>query len=424
MRSTAKALVLTLVVSLLFGLGLTSISTLSNAHAENGETAAETDPSREPDIFMAALTEQAPLLTPIVAAPAPEAPVRQIDIPNGSCYFYCLAAQENLDPVDLWSMNPWIKDPNVIPAGGKLTVEGPRYPVPNTIPTWNPPAPPAPPAQEVQVAQPVTTPGLNWDRLADCEAGDKDIPGTANWSIIDPPGLHFGGLQFLTTTWLENGGGEFAPTANLATREQQIEIAERLYAVRGDKPWQCRKYLHEPMAQPAVAPAPPVTPVVQTAPAPPAPDPVATAAPEQHVNTSVSAQGWTHPGPSGSVVTSEYEMRWGTMHWGIDIAVPGGSCGKPIYAASAGTVIAAGPANGFGLWVVIDHGNGVVTVYGHMHKMHVTVGQLVGVNHHIADISNNGQSKGCHLHFEVKLGGINGQKIEPIAFLRERGVNI
>ena len=70
-----------------------------------------------------------------------------------------------------------------------------------------------------------------WDALAQCESG-------GNWSINTGNG-YYGGLQFLTSTWLSNGGGSFAPRADLASREQQITIANRLYARSGLGPWGC-----------------------------------------------------------------------------------------------------------------------------------------------------------------------------------------
>lgn len=167
---------------------------------------------------------------------------------------------------------------------------------------------------------------------------------------------------------------------------------------------------------PPTAPEPPATPEAEPAAVvaePPAPAPA--------VNPTVSSQGWTNPGPGDWRLTSTFGWRWGTMHNGIDLSAHGGSCGKNIHAAASGTVIEAGPANGFGLWIRIDHGNGVETRYGHMRELHVSAGQQVNVNDVIAPISDNGQSTGCHLHFEVL---VNGQKIDPLTFLRNRGVSI
>jgi uncharacterized protein YabE (DUF348 family) len=70
-----------------------------------------------------------------------------------------------------------------------------------------------------------------WDRIAQCESG-------GNWSINTGNG-YFGGLQFDSGTWLSSGGGNYAGRADLASREQQIAVANRVYASRGLQPWQC-----------------------------------------------------------------------------------------------------------------------------------------------------------------------------------------
>jgi len=70
-----------------------------------------------------------------------------------------------------------------------------------------------------------------WDSIAQCESG-------GNWSINTGNG-YYGGLQFLTSTWLSNGGGDFAPRADLASRAEQITVANRLFAKVGSSPWGC-----------------------------------------------------------------------------------------------------------------------------------------------------------------------------------------
>ena len=70
-----------------------------------------------------------------------------------------------------------------------------------------------------------------WDSIAQCESG-------GNWSINTGNG-YYGGLQFLTSTWLSSGGGDFAPRADLASRAEQITVANRLYAKVGSSPWGC-----------------------------------------------------------------------------------------------------------------------------------------------------------------------------------------
>ena len=74
--------------------------------------------------------------------------------------------------------------------------------------------------------------GSVWDRVAACESG-------GNWHINTGNG-YYGGLQFAQSTWLANGGADFAARADLASREQQITVANRLYAKSGLQPWGCK----------------------------------------------------------------------------------------------------------------------------------------------------------------------------------------
>jgi murein DD-endopeptidase MepM/ murein hydrolase activator NlpD len=124
---------------------------------------------------------------------------------------------------------------------------------------------------------------------------------------------------------------------------------------------------------------------------------------------------------NGARLTSGFGARWGTLHAGIDLAAP---MQTPEYAAMDGVVLEAGPASGFGLAVYIQHENGDVTVYGHMDSILVQAGQVVRAGDTIALLGNRGQSTGPHLHFEVHVGGLNGQKVDPLPWLRERGVAI
>src|SRR4029453_5055489 len=73
------------------------------------------------------------------------------------------------------------------------------------------------------------TSGVNWDAIAQCESG-------GNWSINTGNGYH-GGLQFSRSTWKAYGGGRYAPTANQASRAEQIRIAERVLAGQGIGAW-------------------------------------------------------------------------------------------------------------------------------------------------------------------------------------------
>jgi murein DD-endopeptidase MepM/ murein hydrolase activator NlpD len=123
----------------------------------------------------------------------------------------------------------------------------------------------------------------------------------------------------------------------------------------------------------------------------------------------------------GARLTSGFGARWGTLHPGIDLAAP---MRTPERAAMDGVVLEAGAANGFGLVVYIQHDNGDVTVYGHMDEILVEPGQIVRAGDVIALLGNRGQSTGPHLHFEVHVGGLDGEKVDPLPWLRERGVQI
>jgi murein DD-endopeptidase MepM/ murein hydrolase activator NlpD len=123
----------------------------------------------------------------------------------------------------------------------------------------------------------------------------------------------------------------------------------------------------------------------------------------------------------GARLTSTFGPRWGTYHYGIDLAAP---MLTPEYSAADGVVLRAGSASGFGLAVYILHESGDVTVYGHMEEILVEPGQYVQAGETIALLGNRGQSTGPHLHFEVHRGGEDGERIDPIAWLNERGVSV
>ncbi len=114
-------------------------------------------------------------------------------------------------------------------------------------------------------------------------------------------------------------------------------------------------------------------------------------------------------------VTSGFGGRWGAFHEGLDIAAP---IGTPIHVPLAGTVISSGPASGFGLWVRVQHADGTITVYGHINRSFVQVGQHVAAGAVIAETGNRGQSTGPHLHIGVM---VNGAYINPRPWLDAHG---
>ncbi|MBA4370011.1 MAG: hypothetical protein C0418_00320 [Coriobacteriaceae bacterium] len=123
------------------------------------------------------------------------------------------------------------------------------------------------------------------------------------------------------------------------------------------------------------------------------------------------------PVPASSRITSYYGwrthpiLRTRRFHHGLDIGAPSGSA---IVAAGTGEVIWAGWRGGYGKVVMIDHGEGCVTVYAHMSSIGVSVGQAVDQGQRIGAVGSTGLSTGPHLHFEVRA---NGESRNPLEYL-------
>ena len=125
---------------------------------------------------------------------------------------------------------------------------------------------------------------------------------------------------------------------------------------------------------------------------------------------------FTWPCPASRYISSSFGNRlhptlnvW-KFHTGIDI---GCSAGKDIVAAASGKVIMSQWYGGYGNCVMIDHGGGIVTLYGHASKLLVSKGQVVKQGQVIALVGSTGRSTGPHLHFEVRK---NGQYIDPMSY--------
>ncbi|MER8069880.1 transglycosylase family protein [Streptomyces sp. NPDC094034] len=390
-----------------------------------------------------------------------------------------------------------------------------------------------------------------WEKVAACES-------TNNWQINNGNG-HFGGLQFTQSTWEAYGGGSYAPRADLATKDQQIAVAEKVLkgqgpgawpacSVRagltrgGDAPditpdqardaanaprtataktsgpiqaksasaarekasptsvptqregytvargdslseiavdesvkggWQ-RLYeenrrligsdpdlifpgqklvLHvlappkgsasaRPEAKPAPAEKPKQTakPVVQPRPAASkqaekpkeAEEPKQAEKPKEtekreEAKTPVRAEKPKTGGVNAPVSAStgtQYRQSgsWASgYHTGVDFPVPTGTSVK---AVAAGHVVSAGWEGSYGYQVVIRHADGKYSQYAHLSALNVREGQQVGGGQRIARSGSTGNSTGPHLHFEMRTGPGYGSDIDPLAYLRARGVRI
>ncbi len=140
----------------------------------------------------------------------------------------------------------------------------------------------------------------------------------------------------------------------------------------------------------------------------------------KYADPAASAPGAGPPGSwvrpiQGARITSGFGDRWGRLHAGTDFGAP---IGTPVYAASDGTVLAAGAVSGYGQWVKLAHPGGTSTVYGHISAPTVTVGQAVRTGQLIAYSGNEGRSTGPHLHFEVRP---DDSPADPIAFYAAHG---
>lgn len=117
--------------------------------------------------------------------------------------------------------------------------------------------------------------------------------------------------------------------------------------------------------------------------------------------------------PVSGTITSRFGYRsspggiGSTNHKGLDIAA---KAGTPIYAAAGGTVTYSGYKGSLGKLIVINHGNGVETYYGHCSSLNVSVGQKVEAGTKIAAVGKTGSATGYHLHLEIH---INGTAVNP-----------
>lgn len=128
---------------------------------------------------------------------------------------------------------------------------------------------------------------------------------------------------------------------------------------------------------------------------------------------SGGGMAWPANGPQTSGFGYRFHpvLHYNRLHAGIDIGAPYGSS---VRAASAGTVIIAGYTRGYGNRIVIDHGGGISTLYGHLSRISISEGAKVGRGQRIGAVGSTGLSTGPHLHFEVRR---NGTPVNPRGYL-------
>lgn len=143
-----------------------------------------------------------------------------------------------------------------------------------------------------------------------------------------------------------------------------------------------------------------------------------------NMNSNVSSAGWAWPMPyDGVYLTSYYGYRYHPLdgdwryHSGIDVSMSG-AYGKNIVATRAGTVILSSleseSGTGYGNYIIIDHGDGYTSLYGHCSELLVSQGQRVSRGQIIARVGSTGWSTGPHLHFEVRY---NGETVDPLDYV-------
>lgn len=355
-----------------------------------------------------------------------------------------------------------------------------------------------------------------WDKVAGCES-------THNWHINTGNG-YYGGLQFSQSTWRAFGGTAYAARADLATRDQQIAVAEKVLKGQGPQAWPvCGKHAGlsrsaaAPASDRAPAPAPQVRSRQAKAPAavpeaaaprpggtPVLPDPYVVApgdslsgiATDQHVEGGWQAlyernratvgndPNLIFPGqrltlrvtaapvvppparnpekpprtaepvkpvqpaaekpvqkpaekpaaqpaaggyvaPVDAALGTRYRVAgssWSSgYHTGIDFPV---ATGTSVKAVGPGEVVSAGWAGAYGYQVVIRHPDGRYSQYAHLSALGVRAGVEVSGGQRIGRSGSTGNTTGPHLHFEIRTGPGYGSDIDPLKYLRGRGVGI
>lgn len=248
-----------------------------------------------------------------------------------------------------------------------------------------------------------------------------------NENTLDAPARHRRKYPVRRTTYLAAGavalvalglGGVSAVTADHdRPKTAAVDLEARARADAADRADRSARESPAPVTPSATPASPSPSPSPRTA----SPKPTRTAAAKPTAKKVVKPKPtWVIP-MKGASITSCFGQRWGTLHAGIDYAMPAGT---PIRAAFGGTVVKAGDAgDGYGNSVFIDHHNGYLTHYAHQSRLIVSVGDRVSAGQVIGYEGSTGDSTGPHLHFEVHQGQMWNQ-IDPAPFLRARGIAV
>ncbi|MFE4369468.1 peptidoglycan DD-metalloendopeptidase family protein [Streptomyces sp. NPDC056835] len=136
-----------------------------------------------------------------------------------------------------------------------------------------------------------------------------------------------------------------------------------------------------------------------------------------------TGSGFTAPvdGPTSTPYRASGSSWSSGYHTGVDFSA---SSGTPVKAVSDGTVVTAGWGGAYGNQVVIQHSDGMYSQYGHLSSLEVSAGESVSAGQQIGLSGSTGNSTGPHLHFEIRTGPEYGSDVDPVAYLRQNGVNV
>ncbi|MFJ8314212.1 MULTISPECIES: transglycosylase family protein [unclassified Streptomyces] len=251
-----------------------------------------------------------------------------------------------------------------------------------------------------------------WDAIAACES-------SGDWAINTGNGF-YGGLQFTPSTWQEFGGTQYAPSAEQATKEQQITIAEKVLNVQGPGAWPvCSGQAG--LTRGGTAPDLGGTGTAASGqPAAPAEGHSASVPAAEQASGLGSAA--TAPLDQDQVITPYHESgaMWSSgYHTGVDFAAAEGT---PVKAIAAGQVVSAGWGGAYGNQVVIRHPDGLYSQYAHLSQITVHAGAELSTGQQIGLTGATGNVTGAHLHFEIRPTPDYGSDIDPVAYLRTHGV--